>query len=98
MVKFHIIFLILIFFLGESSGQELKIYVSPTGNDINSGLNIKSPKGTVEGAILQIKKTASKGYDNVRIILLDGDYYLKRPIIINQNTIPLSIVAMNAGE
>jgi len=49
-------------------------YVSPTGDDTNSGLSTASPYATLEKARDQIRATSPS--DAVTVWLMDGDYYL----------------------
>ena len=55
---------------------QTKFYVSPKGNDANRGTQIK-PFGSIEKAMAEVRKTSGP----VVIYLLQGTYYLKKPIV-----------------
>lgn len=55
---------------------QTKWYVSPKGNDANSGTQVK-PFASIERAITQARKTPGQ----VTIYLLQDTYYLKQPIV-----------------
>ena len=55
-----------------------KIYVSPTGNDSNSGLIEQQPLQTIEKA--KEKANELKSETDIVIILANGDYYISKPI------------------
>ena len=55
---------------------QTNIYVSPKGNDANSGTQIK-PFASIGKAMAEVRKTAGP----VVIYLLQGTYYLKKPVV-----------------
>jgi|GEM_PF-2594335 len=71
-------YIILIGFLLLTQSQfalaQIEYYVSPTGNDANTGLSSTSPFATLEHARDQIRGLASP--TEVTVWLMDGDYYL----------------------
>ena len=98
MRKFPVLFLFLTSIFFTSCGGEHIIYVSPDGNDNDSGWDMKSSKRTIEGALILAQNTSTGPADNTRIILLDGEYYLEKPVQFNQNIGTLSIEALNPGK
>jgi len=97
-LKYPALLLFLSSIIFNSCGQEVKIYISPHGNDQNSGKDMNSPKETVEAAIAQAQESASNRTDKIRVLLMDGEYHLKKPIQISENAGPLSIEAANPGQ
>jgi len=57
-----------------------KFYVSPTGSDASSGTQIK-PFASIEKAIVAVRKTPGP----VMIYLLQGTYYLKKPVVFTSD-------------
>jgi hypothetical protein len=55
---------------------QTKFYISPKGNDGNSGTQIK-PFSSIEKAMAEVRKTSGP----VMINLLEGTYYLKQPVV-----------------
>ena len=55
---------------------QTKLYVSPKGNDANTGTQIK-PFASIEKAMVAVRKISGP----VMIYLLQGTYYLKKPIV-----------------
>ena len=55
---------------------QTNIYVSLRGNDANSGTQIK-PFASIEKAMAEVRKTSG----HVVINLLEGTYYLKKPVV-----------------
>jgi len=94
-INFLVLFLSLIAF--PSWGQEIKIYLSPVGNDINDGTQLDFPKRTLGEALEQVKKLRSNT-ELASIILLPGEYYLKEPLTLGTEIGPLSIISSNDGN
>src|SRR5688500_17022345 len=55
---------------------QTNIYVSPKGNDGNKGTQIR-PFASIEKAMTAVRKTSGP----VVIYLLQGTYYLKKPVV-----------------
>jgi PDZ domain/Right handed beta helix region len=55
---------------------QTKFYISPKGNDVNRGTHIK-PFASIGKAMAAVRKTSAP----VVIYLLQGTYYLKKPIV-----------------
>ncbi len=54
--------------------SDLELYVSPTGDDLNSGLSTTAPFKTLERARDEIRTISTPG--TVSVWLMDGDYFL----------------------
>lgn len=65
---------LLLVFIALSASAQTNYYVSPTGDDANSGTSQSSPYATLEKARDQIRATSPSGA--VTVWLMDGDYYL----------------------
>ena len=77
--------LLLFCFLGiqlESKAQTY--YVSPNGNDLNSGSQPEKPFANIQKAVDEIRKNGklSKPEEIATILLMGGTYELKKPLII----------------
>ncbi|MCK5372566.1 MAG: hypothetical protein KAQ62_28580, partial [Cyclobacteriaceae bacterium] len=93
-ILFTLLFLLHPYF---SVGQDIQIYVSPTGNDLEEGLEIDFPKKTIKSALEQIQKYRKTSEENVQLILLPGDYYLANTITLGPETGSVSIEALLPG-
>lgn len=75
MQKFVTVSAVLLFVLvAFSVSAQTNYYISPTGDDSNSGTSQASPYATLEKARDQIRTTSPS--DAVTVWLMDGDYYL----------------------
>ena len=100
MLKYSIFLCLLISVIFTSCGQELKIYVSPEGNDNASGTTITSPLKTINRALVMAGESTLDKTFKTRIILLDGNYQINETIMIDQLSYSgqLSLEAANPGK
>lgn len=79
-----LMFLFMNMLLGNVYSQEaLNIYLSPKGNDFNSG-TVDSPVNTLSGAKILIQKSIQeKKYREVNVLLADGDYKIKEEVVFD---------------
>jgi len=82
-IKLIINLIFAIFFAGQHVICGQKIYISPEGNDNNSG-TIEKPLATLNSAINKTKLLRAKGEtkEPVEIIVLQGNYYMMQPLVI----------------
>ena len=85
---FSLLFLLL---FNSSCSKELTIFVSPSGNDNANGLQLDSPKRSIQSALDEILKYRTSSYENVKMILLPGEYYLENTIEIGPELGQISI-------
>lgn len=81
-MRSFLICLLASFILFSCKKSELFIYVSPSGNDQNTG-NIDAPLKSLEQALLEAKKLRQKNNSPVTISLRKGTHYLKSTLQIN---------------
>ena len=83
-MKRSIIFLALFVVIQLTNAQPVNIYVSPIGNDQNSGVSDNAPLATVQKALSNWAaiKTFGKTVSEANIILEGGTYQLAEPIRI----------------
>jgi len=76
--------LIVLFFFPQSGlqGSEIKIYVSPSGNDKASGSK-EYPVATLNGALQKMRdyRSAQKAGSAAEIIIGNGSYFLTEPVV-----------------
>ncbi len=81
MMKF-LIYLTVYFSVCQVYAQEdITLYISPSGDDLNSGLSASSPFKTLERARDTLRTIASIG--SATIWLMDGDYYLDSSFVLS---------------
>jgi hypothetical protein len=85
-------------FKSFSKGEELKIYISPSGNNNSSGLQMSTPKKTISSALDQIMISKSGENQKAKIFLFPGKYHLEETIIIDHKTGSLTIESMQPGN
>jgi len=103
-IKLIINLIFAIFFAGQHVICGQKIYISPEGNDNNSG-TIEKPLATLNSAINKTKLLRAKGEtkEPVEIIVLQGNYYMMQPLVIKADDsgtpdTPLIIKAENGAK
>jgi hypothetical protein len=103
-IKLIINLVFTIFFAGQHVICGQKIYISPEGNDNNSG-TIEKPLATLNSAINKTKLLRAKGEtkEPVEIIVLQGNYYMMQPLVIKADDsgtpdTPLIIKAENGAK
>jgi len=77
-LKYTIFFLLISLHL-TSSGQ-IKMYVSPKGNDSNPG-TLNKPFKTIQKAQTEVKKMSDKMENDIHVFLREGTYRLEEPLV-----------------
>jgi hypothetical protein len=88
---------ILLFHSILSFADELVIYISPKGDDGNSGVHISQPKKSIESALEEIVALKNEKADTSRIILLAGEYHLSQTIYLTSSHSPLILESEKEG-
>jgi hypothetical protein len=89
---------ILLFHSILSFADELVIYISPKGDDGNSGVHISQPKKSIESALEEIVALKTIKTDTSRIILLSGEYHLLQTIYLTSRHSPFIMESEKNGH
>lgn len=69
-------------FYNIASAKQLTLYVSPAGDNGNTGLTIDEPLKDIQQALDKVPGLRKKGNDTLMIRLLEGTYFLSDPLKI----------------
>lgn len=86
--KYIIVLLIPVLFLCCNSGKTLEIFVSPTGDNSESG-SITAPLATIEGAKLKVRELLEKNPNrNISVFFREGNYHLSETVVFSLEDSP----------